>query len=72
MCIMSPKLMKVTLNIISNDKCSEYIKDPEYSIIGVTSFGRFCGYAYSPAIYIRVSSYIPWIESVVWGQNKNL
>ncbi|KAJ8965353.1 hypothetical protein NQ314_004193 [Rhamnusium bicolor] len=105
-------LSYVTLNIISNDKCSEYIEDPEtiplnitssmlcagvieggkdtchgdsggplqilskkyycmYSIIGVTSFGRFCGYAYSPAIYTRVSSYIPWIESVVWGQNKN-
>lgn len=38
-----------------------------YNIIGVTSFGKFCGYANSPAIYTRVSEYIQWIESVVWN-----
>ncbi|KAK7794488.1 hypothetical protein R5R35_004710 [Gryllus longicercus] len=37
-----------------------------YSLIGVTSFGKFCGMANSPAVYSRVSHYVPWIESVVW------
>ncbi|KAJ9594346.1 hypothetical protein L9F63_014222 [Diploptera punctata] len=37
-----------------------------YSIVGLTSFGKFCGYKNSPAIYTRVSSYIPWIENIVW------
>ncbi|XP_068085906.1 serine protease snake [Anabrus simplex] len=38
-----------------------------YSIIAVTSFGKFCGFANSPAVYSRVSFYIPWIEKTVWG-----
>ncbi|XP_043268692.1 serine protease snake-like isoform X2 [Venturia canescens] len=44
------------------------LKDPycAYSIVGVTSFGKFCGFKNSPAIYTRVSSYLDWIESVVW------
>lgn len=37
-----------------------------YSIIGVTSFGKFCGFANSPAIYSRVSNFLGWIESNVW------
>uniref|UniRef100_A0A1B6D4D7 Peptidase S1 domain-containing protein n=2 Tax=Clastoptera arizonana TaxID=38151 RepID=A0A1B6D4D7_9HEMI len=37
-----------------------------YRIIGVTSNGKFCGFANSPAIYSRVFSFIPWIESIVW------
>uniref|UniRef100_A0A1V1FKL5 Putative serine protease 46B n=2 Tax=Reticulitermes speratus TaxID=60591 RepID=A0A1V1FKL5_9NEOP len=37
-----------------------------YSVVGVTSFGKFCGFKNSPAIYTRVSSYIQWIESIVW------
>ncbi|XP_044259506.1 serine protease snake-like isoform X2 [Tribolium madens] len=37
-----------------------------YSIIGVTSFGKFCGFANAPAIYTKVSAYVPWIESIVW------
>ncbi|XP_021921295.1 serine protease snake-like [Zootermopsis nevadensis] len=37
-----------------------------YSVVGVTSFGKFCGFKNSPAVYTRVSSYVPWIESVVW------
>ncbi|KAJ3648805.1 hypothetical protein Zmor_020580 [Zophobas morio] len=44
------------------------LKDPYcmYSIAGVTSFGKFCGFANAPAIYTKVSSYVSWIESVVW------
>ncbi|KAL0809035.1 hypothetical protein ABMA28_012676 [Loxostege sticticalis] len=37
-----------------------------FYVIGVTSFGRQCGKSGTPAIYTRVSSYIDWIESVVW------
>lgn len=40
--------------------------DCMYVVIGVTSFGRACGYAGEPGIYTRVSHYVPWIESVVW------
>lgn len=45
------------------------LKEPYcmYSIIGVTSFGKFCGFAYSPAIYARVSNYVEWIEGIVWA-----
>ncbi|KAF5278598.1 hypothetical protein FQA39_LY00640 [Lamprigera yunnana] len=37
-----------------------------YSIIGVTSFGKFCGFPNSPAVYSRVSAYVQWIEDIVW------
>ncbi|XP_008207491.1 serine protease snake isoform X1 [Nasonia vitripennis] len=37
-----------------------------YSLVGVTSFGKFCAFENSPAMYSRVSSYVDWIESVVW------
>lgn len=40
-----------------------------YSIIGVTSFGKFCGFSNSPAVYVRVSNYIPWIVQTVWPQD---
>lgn len=34
-------------------------------LVGVTSFGLGCS-GEPPSIYTRVSSYIDWIESVVW------
>uniref|UniRef100_A0A8D8Y7M4 Serine protease snake n=1 Tax=Cacopsylla melanoneura TaxID=428564 RepID=A0A8D8Y7M4_9HEMI len=37
-----------------------------YKIVGVTSFGKFCGEKNSPGVYTRVSSFVPWIESIVW------
>ncbi|XP_072946990.1 venom protease-like [Epargyreus clarus] len=38
-----------------------------FHVIGITSFGLGKGCATGrPAIYTRVSSYIPWIESIVW------
>uniref|UniRef100_A0A8W7NTC6 Peptidase S1 domain-containing protein n=1 Tax=Anopheles atroparvus TaxID=41427 RepID=A0A8W7NTC6_ANOAO len=36
-----------------------------YYIIGVTSFGKVCGFN-TPAIYTKVFPYLSWIESVVW------
>lgn len=44
------------------------LKEPEcmYSLIGVTSFGKFCGFKNSPAMYSRISFYIDWIEGIVW------
>ncbi|XP_059056611.1 serine protease snake-like [Achroia grisella] len=37
-----------------------------HSIIGVTSFGSTCGMAGEPGVYTKLSSYLPWIESIVW------
>ncbi|KAE8752160.1 hypothetical protein FOCC_FOCC000953 [Frankliniella occidentalis] len=33
-----------------------------YSIVGITSFGQLCG---GVGVYIRVSAYVDWIESVI-------
>ncbi|XP_025835354.1 serine protease snake-like, partial [Agrilus planipennis] len=38
-----------------------------YEIIGITSLGKACGFVNIPAIYTRVSYFVGWIESVVWG-----
>lgn len=40
-----------------------------YHIIGITSFGIACGTT-TPGVYTRVSSYIPWIESIVWANDQ--
>lgn len=37
-----------------------------YCIIGITSYGRQCGHANTPAMYTRVSYFIPWIVHTVW------
>nr|AAV91455.1 serine protease 7 [Lonomia obliqua] len=37
-----------------------------YHIIGITSFGKKCAKSGFPAVYTRTSSYLDWIESVVW------
>ncbi|XP_075223399.1 uncharacterized protein LOC142325474 [Lycorma delicatula] len=38
-----------------------------YYIIGITSFGRtICAEPQSPGVFTRISSFLPWIESVVW------
>ncbi|XP_011863922.1 PREDICTED: serine protease snake-like [Vollenhovia emeryi] len=39
--------------------------DCMYTIIGVTSLGRFCG-SIIPGVYTRVYHYIPWIERTAW------
>ncbi|KAK7605140.1 hypothetical protein V9T40_006998 [Parthenolecanium corni] len=38
-----------------------------YSQVGITSYGGFiCGQKNVSSIYTKVSSYIPWIQSIVW------
>ncbi|KAG8227294.1 hypothetical protein J437_LFUL004843 [Ladona fulva] len=41
-----------------------------HRILGVTSFGKPCGFS-SVALYTRVRSYLPWIESIVWPEGNN-
>lgn len=38
-----------------------------YSIIGVVSFGKLCGFANSPGIYTKLAYYVPWIEQNAWN-----
>ncbi|XP_026753339.2 venom protease-like [Galleria mellonella] len=37
-----------------------------FHIIGITSFGKQCAKSGLPAVYTRVSSYLDWIEGIVW------
>ncbi|XP_022115643.2 clotting factor G beta subunit-like [Pieris rapae] len=39
-----------------------------HMVIGVTTFGFKCGVKDQPGIYTRVSSFMDWIESIVWPQ----
>lgn len=40
-----------------------------FYVVGVTSFGKYCASKNTPGVYTRVSTYISWIESIVWPQN---
>ncbi|CAH0596872.1 unnamed protein product [Chrysodeixis includens] len=42
------------------------ISECVYTIIGVTSSGKSCGFAGNSGVYTRVLHYLPWIESIVW------
>lgn len=37
-----------------------------FQLIALTSFGKSCGIADSPGVYTRISSYLDWIEPIVW------
>ena len=37
----------------------------DFDVVGITSFGLGCAKPDTPAVYTRVSKYVPWIESVV-------
>ncbi|CAH1175674.1 unnamed protein product [Phaedon cochleariae] len=41
-----------------------------HTLIGVTSFGKACGLSSTPGVYSRVAYYVPWIESIVWPNEK--
>ncbi|CAH0600824.1 unnamed protein product [Chrysodeixis includens] len=45
---------------------ADYISECVYTILGVTSSGRSCGFVGNSGVYTRVLPYVPWIESVVW------
>lgn len=36
-----------------------------YELLAITSYGGMCSFG-EGAVYTRISSYIPWIESIVW------
>ena len=40
-------------------------KSNKATLIGVVSFGYACGRIEFPAIYTRVSNYLPWIKKVL-------
>ncbi|XP_037029799.1 serine protease snake-like [Bradysia coprophila] len=42
-----------------------------YEIVGITSLGRGCGEG-DPGVYTRLTSYIDWIEGIVWPEEKKL
>jgi secreted trypsin-like serine protease len=37
----------------------------DFDVVGIISFGIECAKPDTPAVYTRVSKYVPWIESVV-------
>ena len=37
-----------------------------YSIVGITSFGKYCGFASSYGVYTNITSFIEFIENNVW------
>uniref|UniRef100_A0A1B6DCK7 Peptidase S1 domain-containing protein n=1 Tax=Clastoptera arizonana TaxID=38151 RepID=A0A1B6DCK7_9HEMI len=43
---------------LPNDECM-------HQIVGITSFGKLCGKGL-PGVYTKVSSFISWIEEIVW------
>ncbi|KAF5272857.1 hypothetical protein FQR65_LT00453 [Abscondita terminalis] len=43
----------------SRNRCISYV-------VGVTSFGKGCGGVNVPAVYTRISHYLPWIENHIW------
>ncbi|XP_063899135.1 serine protease persephone [Helicoverpa armigera] len=45
---------------------SAHLSDCLFTILGVTSYGRACGFAGGSGMYTRVSHYVPWIEGIVW------
>lgn len=47
-----------------------HFKNKLHVIKGVTSAGLGCGSG-RPALYTRVSSYLDWIEDIVWSSNKS-
>lgn len=73
MCIfLHPLLIHINQNLILQGDSGGPLQitspnnDCVFYVVGITSFGKVCGAARSPGVYTRVSSFIPWIESIVW------
>ncbi|KAJ8705465.1 hypothetical protein PYW08_012511 [Mythimna loreyi] len=45
---------------------TSHLSDCLFTILGVTSYGKSCGFAGGAGMYTRVYHYVPWIESIVW------
>lgn len=45
--------------VLPDKKCVSHI-------LGITSYGGYCGGQNSPSLYTRVSAYLDWIEAKVW------
>lgn len=37
-----------------------------YKVLGITSFGKFCGNPGTPSVFTRVSKYVDWIEATAF------
>ncbi|XP_041980583.1 transmembrane protease serine 11B-like [Aricia agestis] len=46
------------------------IKGKMYYLLGVTSFGFGCARANTPGVYTRISSFVDWIEPIVWPNDS--
>jgi transmembrane serine protease 3 len=42
----------------------------DFDVVGIVSFGIECAKPDTPAVYTRVSNYVPWIESVVCAYDE--
>lgn len=65
-------LMSISFQGISGTPLQLASKDNKcvYHIIGFITFGPRCATPGIPVVYTRVSSYLDWIESIVWPEAK--